>query len=965
MSEELKPEYKIFEDINLENNKIINVSEISSYDGNTGKYNSDVNNSGLYIHTPGNPTTISKPNNDKGLIVTTGHAQTHLDKVDNISNIINNTVKEHLNIKSNTKTDFVSPIIDIKSADSPSTEVLIRNVTSSDIAKDNGITITTDRTKLISKTSGNKTSRKNSNAVILDFSNEVSSHIDLHRADIYQANTQIFVAGTIYGYPDNNDDITDGGAKGNALYVDTKNVNIYVPTKIISNTDITGTLTQSGNVEINKDKYGESDPSTTIDGSSLNVNTKTVNIGNLKSDSVDVKTTNINIGTSKTNFDLESHRNILKIGSDYSDLTIKGRDFLIDSDTTKTENISVDDSVKNTSKSYLRSYYTNSNDSYIHDLLTIGPNKKSAKSDSHLQVSGYADITGNLDVDDSIDVMDTVWFHSDNTNTNDNEDGSKNTTSYIKSNNETIGEVYTQNSSLQINNDNEVIISNATDDSKKISIKPDEIHTKKNLNLDSNLFISGKLKFDSENSPYPSDVNLIEDLNDINTSSLKVSNKDGKNTVLTISTAKDANIDTSDYLSIDAKTISLTSINGDDSETIGTKNIGRFKQTGNTYVNTENTSINELIVKGSKTSIESANINIGSENSSGTQNINIGTGKSDNNIIIGKSDSNVILKGKDLELTSTAKSTNKEVSYLRVSDINTDTVKVNDSIIIGEKSDKDNSFKLYGNADISNNLDVHNTIYFHSNDAEDSSLKSYIQSNDADGELVINNDTLVTISNGSSDPNKISITSDEIDTSKKLDLNSSQEIYGTLTFDGPNSDKKILDLKTIETSSLSIETNGASTNDLNIKYDSSDKSITVNSSSLNIKSTSTINGDSTITGNITQTGDSTITGNVKINDIKNINTTDIDGNTVSINPVHTKIGIEDQSTSITVGNQSSDINISGVNRLEIKSKSSKTGSSETESKITVDKVSISNSTDNNKVNIYWDPVSSTLIFEKG
>ena len=84
MSEEFKSEYKIFEDINLENNKIINVSEISSYDGNTGKYNSDVNNSGLYIHTPGNPTTVSKPNNDKGLIITTGHAQTYLDKVDNV-----------------------------------------------------------------------------------------------------------------------------------------------------------------------------------------------------------------------------------------------------------------------------------------------------------------------------------------------------------------------------------------------------------------------------------------------------------------------------------------------------------------------------------------------------------------------------------------------------------------------------------------------------------------------------------------------------------------------------------------------------------------------------------------------------------------------------------------------------------------------------------------------------------------
>ena len=111
MSEELKPEYKIFEDINLENNKIINISEISSYDGDEAdKYNSAVKNSGLYIHTPKYSTTFVDetdsdsneilPIKDGGLIVTTGHAQTYLDKIDNTSNEINNVVNTHLNILS-------------------------------------------------------------------------------------------------------------------------------------------------------------------------------------------------------------------------------------------------------------------------------------------------------------------------------------------------------------------------------------------------------------------------------------------------------------------------------------------------------------------------------------------------------------------------------------------------------------------------------------------------------------------------------------------------------------------------------------------------------------------------------------------------------------------------------------------------------------------------------------------------
>lgn len=963
MSEEFKSEYKIFEDINLENNKIINVSEVSSYDGKTGEYNSTVKNSGLYIHTPKNPTTLVDetdsgsnevlPIKDGGLIVTTGHAQTYLDKIDNTSNEINNVVNTHLNISSITKTDFMSPVIDIKSSDSPTnTEILIRDDESSDNAKDNGITVTTDRTKIISTTARNKTTKnddgENVESTILDFSSSVSSHIDLNRADIYQANTQIFVAGTTYGYPNSNIDITDGEAnntdnvaKGNALYVDTTNVNIYVDTTIDNNTtSITGELIQTGNVKINEGVYGKSAPSTTIDGSSLNVNTKTVDIGNLTSGSVDIKTEEINIGTADTSISPEK-RNTLNVGSRYSNLTIKGRDFLIESDKGELNNTEIDPLSEYTAKSYLRSYYTNSNDSYIHDLLTIGPNNSELNnSTSHLQLNGYADITGNLDVDGNIDVKDTIYLH--------NSGSEDDTTSYIKSNE--------NNGSLQINNDTEVIISNAPtngNDSNQISIKDDLIKTSKNLDLNANQNINGTLTFDGNND--------VKDLNYIKTDTLEVSNNystdTDKNLVLTIKTSSN-----NEEFSVDSNLIKLknndsTSI---DNSTSGTVNDGKLKQTGNVFINTSN-DYNTLI-RGESTSLESATVNIGSE-SSGTQNINIGTGKSNNNITTGKIDSNIILKGKDLELTSTAQSTDKTVSYLRVSDINTDTVKVNDSITIGEKSDTDNSFILYGNADISNNLDVHNTIYLHSDDAEDSSLESYIQSCNVSGkdkELIINNNTKVTISNGSDDGNAIHIISDTIDTSKKLDLNANQEIKGTLTFDGSDSDKKILDLKTIETSSLSIETKGIFTNDLNIKYDSSNKSIVVKSDKLNITSTNTITGNSEISGNLTQTGDSIITGNVSINDIKSNNTTDIDGGTVSINPVHTEIGIEERSTDIKVGHQSSDVTISGANRLEIKSKNS-----ETESKITVDKVSISNSTDSNKVNIYWDPASSTLIFEKG
>ena len=959
MSEEFKSEYKIFEDINLENNKIINVSEVSSYNGDeSDKYNSTVKNSGLYIHTPKNPTTLIDetgsgsnevlPIKDGGLIVTTGHAQTYLDKIDNTSNEINNVVNTHLNISSITKTDFMSTVIAIKSSDSPTnTEILIRDDESSDNAKDNGITITTDRTKIISTTARNKTTKdddgENVESTILDFSSSVPSHIDLNRADIYQANTQIFVAGTTYGYPNSNIDITDGEAnntnnvaKGNALYVDTTNVNIYVDTTIDNNTtSITGELIQTGNVKINEGVYGESAPSTTIDGSSLNVNTKTVDIGNLTSGSVDIKTEEINIGTADTSISPEK-RNTLNVGSRYSNLTIKGRDFLIESDKGELNNTKIDLSSEDTGKSYLRSYYTNSNDSYIHDLLTIGPNNTS----SHLQLNGYADITGNLDVDGNIDVKDTVYIHSSGS-----EDD---TTSYIKSNE--------NNGSLQINNDTEVIISNAPtngNDSNQISIKDDLIKTSKNLDLDANQSIQGTLIFDGNKD--------IKDLNFIKTSTLEVSNNystdTDKNLVLTIKTSSN-----NEEFSIDSNLIKLknndsTSI---DNSTSGTVNDGKLKQTGNVFINTSN-DYNTLI-RGESTSLESATVNIGSE-SSGTQNINIGTGKFDNNIIIGKSDSNVVLKGKDLELTSTGQSTGKSESYLRVYDINTNTVKVNDSIIIGEKSDTDNSFILYGNADISNNLDVHNTIYLHSDDAEDDSLKSYIQSKDADGELVINNNTKVTISNGSTDPNKISITSDEIDTCKKLDLNANQEIEGTLTFDG--SDKRIINLNAIQTSSLSIETSKDSTVSPYIKYNGDVKSIAIKSDTLSITSNNTVSGDSTITGNVTQTGDSTITGIIKINDGNNSNTTDIDGDTVFINPVNTKIGTEGQSTDIDIGHQSSDVTISGANRLEIKSKSSKDDSSETESKITVDKVSISNSTDGNKVNIYWDPSSSTLIFEKG
>lgn len=958
MSEEFKPEYKIFEDINLENNKVINISEISSYDGDEAdKYNSAVKNSGLYIHTPKYPTTFVDetgsdsneilPIKDGGLIVTSGHAQTFLDKIDNTSNEINNVVNTHLNISSITKTDFMSPVIDIKSADSPTnTEILIRDGKSSDTIEDNGITITTDRTKLISTTSGNKTSEKNSNAVIFEFSDLVPSHIDLNRADIYQANTQIFVAGTKYGYSSENisdaeerESIETDDKKGNALYVDTENVNIYVPTKIISDTSITGKLTQSGNVEINKGVYGESHPSTTIDGSSLNVNTRVVNIGNNKTktkdtDSIDVKTKEINIGTASTD---STSRNTLKIGSTYSDLTVTGRDFLIDSDTTKTSNTSVDASSNNTAKSYLRSYYINSNDSYIHDLLTIGPNNTS----SHLQLNGYADITGNLGVDGDIDVKNTIYLHNS---------GSEDpTTSYIKSNG--------NNGSLQINNDTEVIISNAPndgEDSNQISIKDDLIKTSKNLDVNANQNINGTLIFDGNND--------IKDLNYIKTDTLEVSNNYStdvnKNSVLIIKTSSN-----NEEFSIDSNFIKLKNndLTNNDTTTSGTVNDGKLKQTGNVFINTSN-DYNTLI-RGESTSLESATVNIGSENLPGTQNINIGTGKSSNNITIGKLDSNIVLKGKDLELTSTAKSIGKEVSYLRVSDINTDTVNVSNSITIGGETDPDNYFKLYGNADISNNLDVHNTIYLYSDKVEESPSASYIKSSNVSGkdkELIINNNTKVTISNGNTDGNAIHIISGTIDTSKKLDLNANQEIKGTLTFDGPDSDQKILDLKTIETSSLSIETKGTSTNDLNIKYDSSNKSIVVKSDKLNITSINTISGDSTIKGNVTQTGDSTITGNVNINDTKSNNTTDIDGDTVSINPVHTEIGIEERSTDITVGHQSSDVTISGANRLEIKSKSS-----ETESKITVDKVSISNSTDSNKVNIYWDPSSSTLIFEKG
>ena len=77
---------------------------------------------------------------------------------------------------------------------------------------------------------------------------------------------------------------------------------------------MTGKLTQSGNVEINKGIYGESDPYTTIDGSSLDINTKAINIGNLTSGSVDIKTKEINIGTAQTSIDSSSTRNSLKIG---------------------------------------------------------------------------------------------------------------------------------------------------------------------------------------------------------------------------------------------------------------------------------------------------------------------------------------------------------------------------------------------------------------------------------------------------------------------------------------------------------------------------------------------------------------------------------------------------------------------------------------------------------------------------
>lgn len=975
MSEEIKSEYKIFEDINLENNKLTKVSEISSYDG-SGKYSDDVKKSGLYIHTPGKPATKTQGDvlskKDKGLIVTTGHAQTRLDVVDNISDTINNTVNSQLYINSKGKTNIVSPDIYIKSADSPNTEIHIKNI--KDSTCDEGITITTDRAKIISSTSKNKTTKysKDSNlqSTILDFSSSVSSHIDLDRADIYQVNTEVFAAGTMYGYSSDKN-ITDGLINssedktiGNALYVDSDEVNIYVDTTIKNTTtSITGTLKQLGNVEINSDTNASNGYYTHIDGTDLNVDTSSVNIGteNKTIDGVkQLKTSIINIGTADTdnkqNEEDVKYRNTLVIGSDYSDLTIIGKDFLIDSDTSKTSNTSVDTSASYTAKSYLRSYYINSNNIYAHDLFTIGSNNDSTNP-SHLQLNGIADITGNLDVDGNIDVKDTLYLHSS---------GSEDTTtSYVKSN--------SNNESLQINNGEEVIISNAPNndnDPNQISIKDTEIKTKKNLNLDSDLFIAGKITFDSEDSPHNPDINLIEHLNDINTSSLNISNTNGGNTVLSITTAPNKNSDTSDTFSVDAETLTLTSVNGDDSVITGTINTGRLKQTGNTYINTENITGNELIVKGLKTSIESVTVNIGSDDSSNTGTINIGTVKTDNTITIGtgttNNDSNIIVKGKDLELTSTGKTTGKSVSYLRVSDINTDTLKVNDSIIVGEESETDNSFKLYGNADISNNLDVHNTIYLHSDNAKELSSVSYIQSKNVSGidkELVINNDTKVTISNGKSDSNKISITSDEIDTRKKLDLNANQEIEGTLTFDG--SDKRIINLNAIQTSSLSIETSKDSTVSPYIKYNGDVKSIAIKSDTLSITSNNTISGDSTITGKVTQTGDSTITGIIKINDGNNSNTTDIDGDTVFINPVNTKIGTEGQSTDIDVGHQFSDVTISGANRLEIKSKSSKDDSSETESKITVDKVSISNSTDSNKVNIYWDPASSTLIFEKG
>lgn len=964
MSEDFKPEYKIFEDINLENNKIVNVSEISSYiGGDDDKYNGTIKNSGLYIHTPGNPTLTTVPDKDKGLIVTTGHAQTRLDNVDNISDTIDSTVKSSLTIKSETKTDIVSPDIDIKSADSPNTEIHIKNTDSS---SNEGITITTDRVKIISSKSENKTTSKNSNAVILDFSKDVPSHIDLNRADIYQANTEVFVAGTKYGYSSTNiiDGLKDSSKDedvGNALYVDPDEVNIYVDTTIKNTTtDITGTLKQLGNVEINSDTNTSNSYYTHIDGTDLNVDTSSVNIGTenktINNDPKHLKTSTINIGTANTHIkqsenDTE-YRNTLAIGSDYSDLTIKGRDFLIDSDTSKTNNTSVDTSVNSTAKSYLRSYYTNSNDTYVNDLLTIGPN--SNKTTSHLELDGYANITGNLDVDSNIDVKDTLYLHSS---------GSEDTTtSYVKSN--------TNNASLQINNDTEVIISNASNDGNdpnQISIKYTEIKTKKNLNLDSDLLIAGKIAFDSENSPHNPDINLIEYLNDINTQSLKVSRISGNNTVLSISTASDDDSSASDTFSVDAKTLTLTSINGNDSVTTGTVNAGRLKQTGNTYINTENITGNELIVKGLKTSIESATVNIGSDDSSNTGTINIGTVKADNTITIGtgttNNDSNIIVKGKDLELTSTGKTSGKSVSYLRVSDINTDTLKVNDSIVVGEKPETNNSFKLYGNADISNNLDVHNTIYFHSDDAEDSSLVSYIQSksvsNVKDKELVINNDTKVTISNGSTDGKAIHIEPNKIDTEKDLDLDANQTIEGTLTFDG--SDKKIINLNTIQTGSLSIQTEGTSTDILNLKYNNSDKSITIKSNTLNVTSTNTITGNSTITGNISQTGDNTITGNVKINDTKDVKTTDIDGSSVNINPSTVNIGTESRTENILLGHGTSNISITGANNFKLESKSSDT---ESESKITVDKVAISNASNSNKVNIYWDPTTSTLVFEK-